>query len=178
MTAPENEQTDIIPALRPEAGDTAVDAFAPVAGARHRRPSRPRLLPVAGVAAIVVAGVAAMYATYTLGGHTPTVPAPAPSVVSEEPIAVEPPSPSLSSPVTRPSRTKADRRSPRPTPTRPARSPAPATTATSPSPARTSPSPTLRTSPATAPPASDRPDPPPTTGVPQSPTEVPEVESS
>lgn len=174
MSGPEFEQTDIIPALRAD-DDTAVDVFGPVAGARHRRPARSRVLPAAGVTAILAASAAAMYATYMLGGHTPTGPAPVPSVVSEAPAVAEPVS---SSPVARPSRTQADRRRPRPTRTRPARSPAPATTATSPSPARTSPSPTLRTSPATAPPASDRPDPPPTTGVPQSPTEVPEVESS
>lgn len=173
MTGPENDQTDIIPAIRPDLGDTAVDAFGPVAGPRHRRPARSRVLPAAGVTAILAASAAAMYATYTLGGHTPTGPAPVPSVVSEAPAVAEPVS---SSPVARPSRTQADRRRPRPTRTRPARSPAPATTATSPSPARTSPSPTLRTSPATAPPASDQPDLPPEGS--QSPTDTPKEEPS
>lgn len=174
MSGPEFEQTDIIPALRAD-DDTAVDVFGPVAGARHRRPARSRVLPAAGVTAILAASAAAMYATYMLGGHTPTGPAPVPSVVSEAPAVAEPVS---SSPVARPSRTQADRRRRRPTPTRSTHSPAPTSGAPSPSPARTPPSPAPRTHPTTVPPTSEQPDPPPSPEAPQSPTEIPEVESS
>lgn len=169
MIGPEDEQTDIISALRHE-DDTAVDGFPPV-GARHRRRSRTQWGPVAGVAAIVAASAVALYVTYSLGSARMNGPAPVPPAAETvEPTPVEP---LVSSPIVRPSRTKPDRVRPRPT--SPRAKPTPTDVSTPPpSPARTSPSPTPARVSATPTP-SEHPSATPTSGASVSPSTSPEV---
>lgn len=150
MTGPEDAQTDIIPAQR-TGNDTAVDLFPPVGGARHRAAHRPSRGRAVGVAAIVAAAVVVGYGTYTLRPPAPEqrvgVP---PAAESAEPTTTKP-----SSPLVRPSRTRADRhrtRTPSPSPTRD--TPSPRQTPTSPTP-----TPRLSASPTVTRPVAQSPDP-------------------